>query len=82
MSEMDEVSRSIGKLQGKVEGIEKSQTAIFTKLEVMHKDQIKQKIYSTTEITRLSGKIGFVTAIITFGVFEGVRLWIRTHNGQ
>ena len=78
MSEMDEVSRSIGKLQGKVEGIEKTQTAIFDKLELIHAEQTNQKVTTA----KLSSKVGFTTAIITYGLFEGIRLYMRSHNGQ
>ena len=78
MSGMDEVSRSIGKLQGKVEGIEKSQVAIFEKLNLIHACQTGQKV----SMAKLSSKVGFITAIVTYGFLEGARLYFSSHNGQ
>lgn len=76
MGELDEVSRSIGKLQGKMEGIESTQTAIFNKLETIHAEQTNQKVHTA----KLSSKVGFFTAIITYGIFEGIRYWMRSHG--
>lgn len=78
MGELDEVSRSIGLLQGKVESVESSQKAIFEKLETIHAEQTNQKVHTA----KLSGKVGFVTAIVTYGLFEGMRLYIRSNGGN
>jgi archaellum component FlaC len=76
VSKLDEVSQAIGKLQGKVEGMEKTQNDIVDKLELIHNEQTGQKI----ETAKISGKVGFFSAIATFGAIEGFRYWIKSHG--
>ena len=75
---MDEVSQAIGKLQGKMEGVEASVGKIVAKLDVMHTEQTNQKINTA----KLSIKMGFITAVLTLGVVEGVRFYIKSHGGS
>ena len=78
MGGLDEVSRSIGVLEGKVGSIEKTQKAIFDKLEVIHVEQTNQKVNTA----KISIKMGIVTAILTLGLIEGVKFYIKTHWGS
>lgn len=82
MGDLDEVSAAIGRLQGKVGSIEQTQKAIFGKLETIHAEQMTNKINTTVEITKLSGKVGLVTAVVTYGLAEGLKLYFKSHGGQ
>lgn len=84
MSDLDEVSQAIGKLQGKMDAIadsqkqrmdtiEDSQKVIFKKLDEIRKDFANQKV----DVATLSGKVGLVTAVITYGLFEGILKYIK-----
>ena len=75
--EMDEVSKAIGKLQGKMEGMVDSHKVIFVKLENIHADLTNQKVNTA----KLAGKIGFMTSIVTYGIIKGIGVYIKSQGG-
>jgi hypothetical protein len=80
--DLDQVSQAIGVLQGKISSMETSSKEdtklIFAKLEKIHIEQTNQKINTA----KLSIKMGFITAVLTLGVVEGVRFYLRSHGGS
>lgn len=82
MGDLDEVSRLIGLLQGKVEGIETTvranNTVIFKKLDDIHTEQTNNKITTA----KISIKMGIITAVLTLGLIEGVKFYAKSHWGH
>lgn len=74
-SKIDEVSRAIGEIQGKVEGFETSQAAIFRKLEEIHAEQVNQKVQNA----KMAVKMGLFSAVATLGVMKGVEMYLKTY---
>ena len=70
---IDDVSKSIGKMEGKIENLESANVTIFSKLDAILLEQTNQKI-STTKLTL---RVGLITAIMCFGVIEGVKYYFR-----
>ena len=80
--DLDQVSQAIGVLQGQMASMETSSKentkVIFDKLETIHIEQTNQKVNTT----KISMRVGFIAAILTLGVVEGVRFYAKTHWGN
>ena len=72
---LDEVSKAIGKMEGQIENLDKANDTIFIKLDAILKEQTNQKISAT----KITVRVGLITAIMCFGLMEGVRYWVRGH---
>jgi len=73
MPNIDESSEAIGSLRASVKNIDNTQRDILKEIKGMREDIVIQKVNSA----RNAGKMGVITAIGTFGFFEGLKYLIK-----